>query len=102
MAKLPITSVTLGLDVRDMEYGSGNGRFIHLRSDVPTGMQGLELDEAFDQSLDMLTEAWKTIIAARYVDRSIDSETTSKAMKMTMNRLNKIRTFIKEKQYEDK
>jgi hypothetical protein len=101
MSKLPITSITIGLDVRDMEYGAGNGRFIHLRSDSPEGTKGLEIEEAFDQSLDMLTEAWKLVIAARYADKSADAETTGHAMKVTLNRIEKIRTYVKEKQYEN-
>lgn len=100
MSKLPITSITIGLDVRDMEYGAGNGRFIHLRSDTPEGTTGLELDEAFDQSLDMLTEAWKLVIAARYADRSMDAETTKKYTAVTLGRIERMRKYIKEKQYE--
>jgi hypothetical protein len=100
MSKLPITSITIGLDVRDMEYGSGAGRFIHLRSDTPQGSEGIPVEDAFDQSMDMLMEAWKLVIAARYTDKSADSDTTTKALKSTSTRIEKIRTYIKEKKYE--
>lgn len=96
MAKMPITSITVGLDVRDMEYGAGNGRFIHLKADTPQGTEGLSMEDAFDQSMDMLAEAWKTVIAARFADKSIDGTTTKNSLTVVLGRLEKIRKYIKE------
>lgn len=96
MNKLPITSITVGLDIRDMEYGSGQGRFVHLKADAPSGSEGIPIEDAFDQSLDMFVEAWKGSIATRYAGGVGKGEDAVKLMDIFTKKIERIKKYVRE------
>lgn len=99
--QLPITSITIGLDVRDMEYGSGSGRFLHMKADAPEGTEGLTYEQAMEQSLQMHLEAWKSVIMARYASGKGTAEEAAVRIEKFRKKLDRVIKFVKDSEQDD-
>lgn len=94
--KLPITSVTCALEVKNQEYGKGASRFISLRAEAPAGTEGLSLEEAIDQSLDMHLQAWQSVLGAQVGSSEMKTGEYSRVIKSMDARIEWVRNHLKE------
>lgn len=92
--KFPITSITIGLDVRDMQYGAGTGRFIHLKADAPSETEGLTTEEAFDRSIEMFLGGWKSVIAARYATGVGKALEADKQIRLSEKKIERLKSML--------
>lgn len=99
--RLQIQGVTLSLELKDLNYGSGPARFISIKGGMPEGSENSgipfeNIDDVVDQSLQMFITAWKSLQMARFCANEVDGETLMKMLKRSEIRLEKMYKALKE------
>ena len=93
--KLPITSVTVSLEVADKSYGDGSSRFVTLTAKSPdVGIPLENIDDVILQTLEMHLACYKSIAAQRFADGVIKAEELNHALAAAPRRLEKVRDFL--------
>lgn len=93
--RAPVVSITVSLEIKDMEYGKGSSKFVSLRSEVPEGSTALTLDEAFDRSLDMIGTALASTLAAKAAVGEMSSSALTERIEKASSRLKWVRRKVK-------
>ena len=97
---LKITGLTVSLELKRSTYGTGGApaeeRFVSLHADVPTPADGVELEEALEQSLLMHLTTWESIYAAELAAKLISQEEFTSRREALRRRTTKLTTFLKE------
>ncbi len=95
MKRIPITGVTVSLEVKHMEYGAGSGRFCSLRADLPEGgTTGLDFDEALLQSIEMHQQAWESVLSAEVAEKVISSTEFTERITAVRTRFAKLKALM--------
>lgn len=95
--RLFVTGMTLSLDLKDLNYGAGQSRFVNIKSEVPEGCSGLpieDMDLLVDQSLDMHLAMWESLQLAKYAAGELTGPDALAAIKRSKSRIKKIREFM--------
>jgi len=101
--RLLVTGMTLSLDLKDLNYGAGQSRFINIKSEVPEGAEGVpieEMDYLVDQSLDMHLIMWESIQIAKYSAGELTGKDALASIDKAKSRIRKIREFMKSESKE--
>jgi hypothetical protein len=96
--RLLVTGMTLSLDLKDLNYGAGQSRFINLKSEVPEGAEGFapeEMEALVDQSLDMHLAMWESLQFAKYAAGEVTGTEAIAAVNKAKARIKKLREFLK-------
>lgn len=97
--RLLVTGMTLSLDLKDLNYGAGQSRFVNIKSEVPEGAEGYATDDMealVDQSLDMHLAMWESIQLAKYAAGELTGNEALTSISRAKNRIKKIRQHMKE------
>lgn len=70
MSELLITGITVSLDIKTSDFGTGSSNFVSFKAETTrrendTLVEGVSLEEALRVSLDMHLKAYESIISAR-------------------------------------
>ena len=96
--RLFVTGMTLSLDLKDLNYGAGQSRFVNIKSEIPEGSEGFaveEMDALVDQSLDMHLAMWESIQLAKYAAGELTGDAALSSVNRAKSRIKKIREFMK-------
>jgi hypothetical protein len=96
--RLLVTGMTLSLDLKDLNYGAGQSRFVNIKSEVPEGAEGYATDDMealVDQSLDMHLAMWESLQLAKYAASEITGNEALSSIQRAKSRIKKIREHMK-------
>ena len=97
--RLLVTGMTLSLDLKDLNYGAGQSRFINIKSEVPEGAEGIpveQIDYLVDQSLDMHLAMWESLQIAKYAAGELSGSDAAASISRAKSRIQKMREHLKE------
>ena len=104
MSALKITGLTVSLELKRSTYGAGGApieeRFVSRRADVPTPADGVTIDEALVQSLQMHLAAWERVYAAELAAKLISQDEFTSRRENLRKRTAKLTAFMKENAHE--
>ena len=95
---MQITSMTLSLDVKDLNYGAGQSRFINMKVALPEGDEGIpmeDIDSVVDQSLDMHLALWESLTIAKYAAGELKGQDAIALVDKAKDRTRKMREYLK-------
>lgn len=97
--RLLVTGMTLSLDLKDLNYGAGQSRFINIKSEIPEGTEGIpieQVDYLVDQSLDMHLAMWESLQIAKYAAGELSGSDAISSVERAKSRIKKMREHLKE------
>lgn len=93
---LPITSFTVSLEVSNSEYGTGQKNFVSFRAEASGPEEGVSMDDALEQSLDMHLKAWDSILQARHAAMVLTGKEFTDMTTKARDRIAKTRKFLQQ------
>jgi hypothetical protein len=93
---LPITAFTVSLEVANGDYGTGQKNFVSFRAEAKGPEEGVTIDEALEQSLDMHLRAWESVLQARHAEQVLSGKDFSDMTSKARVRIEKTRQFLKQ------
>ena len=105
MTKLKVTGVTISLEIKQSTYGGQEAvnRFVSFKTEIPAGTEGLDMNEACLESLQLHLAVWESLHAAELAEGKTNKSEFVERLKTVQERLDilkkrtdKITTFLKE------
>ena len=96
MEKLSVTSITVSLETKQSTYGgnTAENHFLSFKAEVPTGTEGVTLDEALLASLELHLKAFESIRGAELAKGQLTKDAFDATLPKVRNRFNKIKAFL--------
>lgn len=97
LSVLGVSSVSVSVELADMNYGSGEKNFMSISSKIPDGAEGLPLDmeTVMGDGLDKYFAAWQTLLQAALASGRISQTTYVKQTELYLSRIKKVRALYK-------
>lgn len=96
MDKLSVVSISVSLETKQSTYGGNQAenQFVSFRAEVPTGTEGITLDEALVASLDLHLKAFESLRGAELAKGLLPKERFDAILPKVRNRIEKIKHFL--------
>lgn len=96
MSKLSVVSITVSLETKQSTYGgnTAENHFISFKAEVPTGTEGVTLDEALLSSLDMHLKAFESLRGAELSKGQLTKEGFDATLPKVRRRFEKVKAFL--------
>ena len=96
MSEMKVTGMTVSLELKRSTYGGtdAENRFVSIHAEVPTGIEGLSLEEALAQSLQVHLTAWESLYSAELAAGRMKSDDYNARLVSVRKRTAKLSSFL--------
>ena len=97
---LSVTSVTVGIDISDKNYGTGISRSVFVKAEVPAGQDGIPVEDLTEKLIHLMHDAHVAVQSSRYSQGDIGpqelEQILDRAEKRTRNAIKVLRESLDE------
>ena len=96
MNSMNITGITVSLEIKRSTYGGNDveNRYISIRAEVPEGLDGINVTQALEKSLELQLKAWEAIYGAELAAGKMKSDDFDVRLQRIRTRTSKVTSYL--------